>query len=111
MNNIKEQVVLSKINLPVDVESLKQICEKLTKRYRDVEHTHDALVTLESFIVLFGKSAHGLMVLKLSRLLMQLPLYIIHSLEMGFIQSFKLWPKTFLQMIFQLVRMGNQLIT
>lgn len=48
-----------KINLPVGAENLERFCQKLIKRSRDMAKTHDALVTLESFIILFGKAAHG----------------------------------------------------
>lgn len=33
--------------------------QKLIDRSRDIAKTHDALVTLESFIILFAKAAHG----------------------------------------------------
>jgi len=48
-----------KINLSVDTDALEQFCQKLIKRSRDVAKTHDAMVTLESFIILFGKALHG----------------------------------------------------
>lgn len=51
--------MIDKINLSVDAENLGQFCQKLIKRSRDIAKTHDALVTLESFILLFGKAAHG----------------------------------------------------
>ena len=35
MSDIKEQEVFAEINLPVDVESLKQFCEKLIQRSGD----------------------------------------------------------------------------
>lgn len=47
------------VNLPVDIDGLNKFCNKLINRSHDIAKTHDALVTLESFIVLFGKSAHG----------------------------------------------------
>ncbi len=51
--------MVDKINLSVDTENLEQFCQKLIKRSRDIAKTHDTLVTLESFILLFGKAAHG----------------------------------------------------
>lgn len=51
--------MVDKINLAVDAENLELFCQKLIKRSRDVAKTHDALVTLESFIILFGKAVHG----------------------------------------------------
>ncbi len=48
-----------KINLSVDTEHFEWFCQKLIKRSRDVAKTHDALVTLESFIILFGKAVQG----------------------------------------------------
>lgn len=48
-----------KIILSVDTEHLERFCQKIIKRSRDAARTHDALVTLESFIILFGKAAHG----------------------------------------------------
>ena len=51
--------MIDKLNLSVDPENLERFCHKLIKRSRNIATTHDALVTLESFIVLFGKGAHG----------------------------------------------------
>jgi len=55
----QDNTVSDKINLSVDTDNLQRFCQKLIKRSRDVAKTHDALVTLESFIILFGKAAHG----------------------------------------------------
>ena len=48
-----KKIFKDKINLSVDVKKLDKFCTKLIKRSRDT------LVTLESFIILFGKSAHS----------------------------------------------------
>ena len=48
-----------KINLVVEAEALEKFCRSLIARSRDIATVHDALVTLESFIVLFGRNAHG----------------------------------------------------
>ncbi len=48
-----------KLDLAVDAEGLERFCQKLIKRSRDIARTHDSLVTLESFIVLFGSAVHG----------------------------------------------------
>ncbi len=47
------------INLKVDETELKDFCQKIIKRSRDITKTHDALITLETFIALFGKASHG----------------------------------------------------
>lgn len=47
------------INIAIDKDELESFCNKLLKRSRDISKTHDALITLESFISIFGKSAHG----------------------------------------------------
>jgi len=49
----------SSINLKIDAESLEEFCQKILKRSRDINKTHDALITLESFISVFGRPAHG----------------------------------------------------
>lgn len=51
--------MIDKINLSVDAEDLERFCQKLSKRSRDPAKTHDALITLESFIILFGKASYG----------------------------------------------------
>ena len=55
----RDDMLPHKINLVVDTENLQRFCQKLIKRSRDIAKTHDALVTLESFITLFGKAAQG----------------------------------------------------
>jgi hypothetical protein len=47
------------INLKVDEIELEAFCKKIIKRSRDITKTHDALITLETFISLFGKASHG----------------------------------------------------
>ena len=47
------------INIKINVDTLKDFCNKLLKRSRDITKTHDALVTLESFIAVFGRPSHG----------------------------------------------------
>jgi len=47
------------INIKIEATQLKAFCDKLLKRSRDITKTHDALVTLESFIAVFGESSHG----------------------------------------------------
>ena len=49
----------SSIDISVDVKSLEDFCKKLLKRSRDINKTHDALITLESFITLFSQKHHG----------------------------------------------------
>ena len=49
----------SEITLSLNAEKLEEFCQKLLKRSRDITKTHDALVTLESFITLFSRSSHG----------------------------------------------------
>ena len=51
--------MVDKINLSVDTDQLQRFCNKLIKRSRDIAKTHESLVMLESFIILFGKAAHG----------------------------------------------------
>jgi len=47
------------ININIDRSELEDFCQKLLKRSRDITKTHDALITLESFITLFTKDSHG----------------------------------------------------
>lgn len=49
----------STIKIEVNASELEQFCEKLLKRSRDITKTHDALITLESFIAVFGRPCHG----------------------------------------------------
>jgi len=50
---------LQSIKLSVSSADLESFCQKLLKRSRDITKTHDALVTLESFISIFGQASHG----------------------------------------------------
>ncbi|MCW9012973.1 MAG: hypothetical protein OQL06_04255 [Gammaproteobacteria bacterium] len=47
------------INIKIDSAELEKFCQKLLKRSRDITKTHDALITLESFIAIFGQASHG----------------------------------------------------
>ncbi|MCK4711221.1 MAG: hypothetical protein KAU21_21600 [Gammaproteobacteria bacterium] len=47
------------INLTILSSELESFCQKLLSRSRDIAKTHDALITLESFISIFGRPAHG----------------------------------------------------
>ena len=47
------------INISINAEDLENFCQKILKRSRDITKTHDALITLESFISVFGRSSHG----------------------------------------------------
>lgn len=47
------------IKLDIKSTELAKFCEKLIKRSRDIAKTHDALITLETFITLFAREAHG----------------------------------------------------
>jgi hypothetical protein len=47
------------INITINSSELDGFCQKILKRSRDINKTHDALITLESFISLFGRSSHG----------------------------------------------------
>ena len=48
-----------KISLSVSTDELEKFCNKLIKRSRDISKTHDSLSTIEAFIAVFGKAAHG----------------------------------------------------
>jgi len=50
---------LQPINISISSTDLESFCNKLLKRSRDITKTHDALVTLESFISIFGQASHG----------------------------------------------------
>ena len=50
---------LQPIKLSISATDLEIFCNKLLKRSRDITKTHDALVTLESFISIFGQASHG----------------------------------------------------
>ncbi len=45
------------INVKIDAAELDNFCEKLIKRSRNINKTHDALVTLESFISLYAEQS------------------------------------------------------
>ena len=47
------------ITINISCSDLENFCQKLIKRSRDITKTHDALITLESFISLFGSASHG----------------------------------------------------
>lgn len=47
------------INLKISSNELEKFCKMLLKRSRDISKTHDALITLESFISIFGRPSHG----------------------------------------------------
>lgn len=47
------------ITININSSDLEDFCKKLLKRSRDITKTHDALITLESFISLFGRASHG----------------------------------------------------
>ena len=49
----------SSIKLTVDSTELRKFCDKLIARSRDIAKTHDSLITLETFISLFARQAHG----------------------------------------------------
>jgi len=47
------------LNFKIDETELEEFCQKIIKRSRDITKTHDALITLETFISLFAKASHG----------------------------------------------------
>jgi len=47
------------LKLNIDSAELAKFCDKLIKRSRDIAKTHDALITLETFLSLFARGAHG----------------------------------------------------
>ena len=47
------------INISIDADELENFCQAILKRSRDITKTHDALITLESFISVFGRPSHG----------------------------------------------------
>jgi len=50
---------LQPIKISISAIELESFCDKLLKRSRDITKTHDALITLESFIAVFGRASHG----------------------------------------------------
>lgn len=47
------------INIKISTTELQDFCNLILKRSRDITKTHDALITLESFISIFARPAHG----------------------------------------------------
>jgi len=47
------------ITIKIGATDLENFCEQLLKRSRDITKTHDALITLESFISIFARPSHG----------------------------------------------------
>ena len=47
------------LHLTIHEHELGKFCNKLIQRSRDITKTHDALITLETFISVFGREAHG----------------------------------------------------
>ena len=47
------------IDISIQADELEKFCQKLLRRSRDINKTHDSLVTLESFISIFGRACHG----------------------------------------------------
>ena len=47
------------ITINISCSELENFCQKLLSRSRDITKTHDALITLESFISLFANDSHG----------------------------------------------------
>lgn len=47
------------ISIKISTTELDDFCQKILQRSRDITKTHDALITLESFIAIFGRPAHG----------------------------------------------------
>ncbi|HFD80000.1 MAG TPA: hypothetical protein ENK05_06365 [Gammaproteobacteria bacterium] len=47
------------LKLLVAPEALRDFCERLLRRSRDIGRTHEALVTLETFLAVFGRGQAG----------------------------------------------------
>lgn len=47
------------ISININSTELVKFCDKLLKRSRDINKTHDSLITLQSFISVFAQSSHG----------------------------------------------------
>lgn len=47
------------LQLDIELQSLEKFCNQLLARSRDVAKTHDSLVTLETFIKVFGAGQQG----------------------------------------------------
>lgn len=49
----------TRLHLDIEVQQLKTFCNQLLTRSRDVVKTHEALITLETFIKVFGAGQQG----------------------------------------------------
>lgn len=49
----------SKLDISIEYSQLEKFCRQLVTRSRDIAKTHDALITLETFITNFGRSKQG----------------------------------------------------
>jgi hypothetical protein len=49
----------TRLHLEIDAQQLKTFCNQLLTRSRDVVKTHEALITLETFIKVFGAGQQG----------------------------------------------------
>ena len=47
------------LNINIEYSQLDKFCRQLIARSRDIAKTHDALITLETFITNFGRSKQG----------------------------------------------------
>lgn len=47
------------ITITINSSELEKFCQKLINRSRNTAQTHEALITLETFISLFGRASHG----------------------------------------------------
>jgi len=47
------------ITITIASSELDEFCKKIIQRSRDAAKTHDALITLESFISIFARPSHG----------------------------------------------------
>ena len=47
------------INVKINAIELEKFCQKLLSSSQDIAKTHDTLITLESFISIFGRPDHG----------------------------------------------------
>ena len=58
---IPEKTITEKkmLNINIEYSQLDKFCRQLITRSRDIAKTHDALITLETFITNFGRSQQG----------------------------------------------------
>ena len=49
----------TRLHLDIEAQQLKTFCNQLLTRSRDVVKTHEALITLETFIKVFGAGQQG----------------------------------------------------